>query len=210
MGAPIATAALQAAIPAIIGALTQSFKQPGQLPGAQQDLIDQLLLGLTAGQGPFANLFGGGAEAFQTSIADPLLQQFQQQTAPAIQQKFIAEGQQRGTPLESALTRAGTDVQSQIDKLFLPFQQQQQQNVLSAIGSILGLKFPGADLSPTGGFFAGLQGSGAIPDLVASLLNPGTQQQQGTDFSGAGLFRTGQESLPQAGLFRKGFKQNVI
>jgi hypothetical protein len=145
-------------------------------PRFQTQLIDQLLQGLQ-GSGPLANLFQADPSAFQRSVVDPLLQQFQSQTAPGIQQRFISQGQQRGTPLESALTRAGTDVQGQINQLFLPFQQGAQQNQLSAIAQLLGIQPEQQQTQITGfgGALSGLSASGAIPNLIEQLAPPKTQ-----------------------------------
>lgn len=151
----------------------------------QRELIDQLLQGLQ-GQGPLANLFQTDQDAFQKSIADPLLQQFQSQTAPGIQQKFIQQGQQRGTPIESALARAGLDVQGQINQQFLPFQQDALNRQQNAVNQLLGLPAPQqttqTQFTPLGGAIGGLTGSGDIQDFLRQLLGPGSGQQSQQGF----------------------------
>jgi hypothetical protein len=176
---------------ALVGGLLQGLgskkktKQP-QLPGFQRETIDQLLAGLK-GQGPLANLFQSDAGAFQSSVVDPLLSQFQTQTAPAIQQRFISQGQQRGSPLNTALSQAGTDVQSQINQLFLPFQQQGQQNQLAAISKLLGVNVPqpteSTQLTPFGGALAGFSQSGELPNIIESLGSLFNQKNQNQPLS---------------------------
>ncbi len=187
------------------GGLFSKFgtKQRDTTPKFQKQLIDQLLQGLQ-GQGPLASMFQTDQGAFQTSVADPLLQQFQQQTAPEIQQKFIASGQQRGTPLESSLTRAGTDVQSKINELFLPFQQGAQNRQQQAIQQLLGFS-PSSetDITPFGGAAAGFLQSGGIENIIKQLTTSGGGGAQG----GLGnLFGgTSGSVLEAAGLPRQGF-----
>jgi hypothetical protein len=162
--------------------------QPQREP-FQRELIDQLLQGLQ-GQGPLANLFQADAGAFQQGVVDPLLQQFQTQTAPGIQQKFIQSGQQRGTPLESSLARAGLDVQGQINQQFLPFQQGAQNRQQEAIKQLLGLSplqpTTQTDITGFGGALRGLDQSGAIPKFLEQLFKPKEEQQQQPIIASAG------------------------
>lgn len=154
-----------------LGALaSRGFRQKRvKPPKFQRELVDQLLQGLQ-GEGPFAQLFQADQEAFQRGVSDPLLQQFREQTAPQIQQRFIAEGQQRGTPLESALTRAGVDVQSNINRQFLPFQQGAQNRQQQAINQLLGIKQQmQSQVTPFGGALAGILGSGAVGDISEQI-----------------------------------------
>ena len=201
MGAQIAAAA----IPAIIGALTagKGTNQRDITPKFQTDLINQLLSGIK-GEGPLASLFGTDINAFQTSVSDPLQNIFQKQIAPGIQQASIASGQQRGTPLESQLARAGVDVQGGINQLFLPFQQQGQQNMQDVIGKILGFS-PQTQTSPDalGGALRGLGQSGALPNLIQQIFGGGGG---GTDFGG-GISRSGNAPQSNFGgdITRKGF-----
>lgn len=183
-----------AATSALIGHLLSSGgtkQEPVQREAFQRQLIDQILQGVQ-GEGPFANLFQADQGVFQQSIVDPLLQQFQTQTAPGIQQRFIASGQQRGTPLETALARGGLNVQNDINKLFLPFQQGAQNRQSSAINQLLGLPSPGtqSSITPLGGALAGLQSSNAIPDLIQSLFGSSSNNQP---------------AFPTASIGREGF-----
>lgn len=160
------------------GAASNSFTKDkaGKPPKFQRKLIDQVLQGLQ-GTGPFADLFSGGEDAFKKSISDPLLQKFRTQTAPNIQQSFIASGQQRGSPLDVALARGGLDVQGQIDQLFLPFQQQKDAAKQNAINSILGFGVPGGTtgITPLGGAAAGFQSAGGFNTLFDFLNTFGKQ-----------------------------------
>jgi len=193
----VASAATSAILGSVLsGSGTKTKKQKPEK--FQREIIDQLLAGLQGG-GPFADLFSTDPQAFKTSVSDPLMQQFSDITAPGIQQRFIASGQHLGTPIETALSRAGTDVQSQINQLFLPFLQGQQQRSLSGIQSLLGIGAPQVTSSPTalGGALSGLASSGQVPNIISGLL---------------GSFGVGSGQPPQTNLLsnltgREGFAQ---
>ena len=193
--AAAATSAIIAAIANRSGTSTKEVKKPK----FQRDLIDQVLQGVR-GEGEFANLFSSDQEGFQKSVADPLLEQFRTQTAPQIQQSFIQSGQQRGTPLESSLARAGLDVQGQINQLFQQFQNQGQNRQANAINSLIGIPQPQttSGLTTTGAAIKGFESSKALPDIVQGILEKlglGGQQTQ-DQFSGGGLQRSSNQFLP--------------
>lgn len=210
MGAFI-PALVSSALSAATGGLLASgvgSKRVDRTPKFQRELIDQILQGLQ-GQGPFAGLFQADEAAFQKSIADPLLQQFKTQTAPNIQQSFIASGQQRGTPLESSLARAGLDVQGQINQQFLDFQKGAQDRQFQGIKQALSFK-PDIQqqLTPFGGVLRGLAGSGDVNALVKSLL----QSLSGGGGTGNVLAGASVRSGAPAGVStgtRRGFRPGV-
>lgn len=138
MVAPVVLAALISAA-ASIGSSMLADKG-GHETGIQKQkrsVIDQILAGL-GGQGDFANLFDADPEAFKKSFADPAMAQFQNRTAPGIQQQFISSGLQRGTGLDDSLTRAGVDMQSMLNSEYMKFLQGSMDRKSNAINAILG------------------------------------------------------------------------
>jgi hypothetical protein len=165
---------------ALIGGLSSflSRKRGAETPiqGQQRELIDELLASLK-GQGQFSGLFQMDEGTFQKSFVDPALSRFRTQTAPQIQQSFIAGGQQRGTGLEDTLSRAGVELDQLLNQQFAQQQQGAQERQLKGIGGILGAK-PGA--LPTqpggeaiqqgvGGFLASPQFQTGISDILNSI-----------------------------------------
>lgn len=103
----------------------------------QRKLVDKLLSSLQ-GEGPFSDLFNSDPEAFQKSFVEPAQARFRNQTAPQIQQQYIASGQQRGTGLDDALTRAGVDMDSLLNQYMYQNQQDAFNRKQGTINSILG------------------------------------------------------------------------
>lgn len=103
----------------------------------QRKLVDKLLSSLQ-GEGPFSDLFNDDPEAFQKSFVEPAQARFRNQTAPQIQQQYIASGQQRGTGLDDTLTRAGVDLDSMLNENMYKFQQDALNRKQNSINSILG------------------------------------------------------------------------
>lgn len=135
---PLIISALISAAGSIGGSLlgNQSPKE-SKTQKQQRKLIDQLISGL-GGQGQFANLFETDPEAFKKAFEQPALAEFQNRTSPAIQQQFIASGLQRGTGLDDALTRAGVDMQSVLNKEYMNYLQSGLNRKQNIIGQILG------------------------------------------------------------------------
>jgi hypothetical protein len=103
----------------------------------QRELVDQLI-GSLNGQGPYASLFNANPEDFERSFAGPARARFKNQTAPQIQQSYIAGGQQRSTGLEDTLARAGVDMEQLLNEHYQNYQQGAQNRSANAIGNILG------------------------------------------------------------------------
>jgi hypothetical protein len=104
----------------------------------KRKLIDQVLLGLETGQGPYANLFGSDEAAFQKSFVDPAKSMYKNQIAPQIQQSYIASGQHRGTGMEDQLLRAGVDLDQMLNQQYMNFQNSSKDRMSNMINSILG------------------------------------------------------------------------
>lgn len=123
----------------------------------QRELVDQLL-GSLNGNGPYSNLFSANPEDFERSFAEPARARFRNQTAPQIQQGYIAGGQQRSTGLEDTLARAGVDMDQLLNEHYMNYQQGVQNRQAGALNSILG-QGPGAS-NPQSWQSAALQGAG--------------------------------------------------
>lgn len=116
-------------------------KQVSTLTPDQQQLMSLISEGLTSGEGPLKDLFGGFDEqAFQEGVSKPALKMFQDEILPQIQEKFIAGNQVLGSGMRRAQLKAGTDLQSKLAQLMYEAQQNQQKNKLAGINSILGTK----------------------------------------------------------------------
>lgn len=147
-------------------------------------IIDQILQGIS-GEGQFADLFGADEDIFNRLYGDPARSRFQNQTAPQIQQEFIASGQQRGTGLEDTLTRAGVDMDTLLNQQFGQFQQGAQDRQASALSGILG------------------QRTGAQPrQSFGSALG-----ESASGFVGSNAFEESLKGLIQGFKDRKGFSQ---
>jgi len=116
----------------------------------KRKLIDQLLDSITNGGGAFGDLFNADQEAFQKSFVEPAQQRFRDQISPMIQQSYIASGQQRGTGLDDTLTRAGVDLNQQLNQQYYQFQQDALGRKQNSINSILA-QGEGAQNQPTAG-----------------------------------------------------------
>jgi len=85
--------------------------------GGTKGGIDQVSSLTPEQQAAFSSLLGDFdptalTEMFQTSVADPARQQFERQTLPGIQERFIAGGASRSGALNRAATGAAADLES--------------------------------------------------------------------------------------------------
>lgn len=85
-------------------------------------------------------------DSFQKGIADPLMQNYNQQILPSIQQRFVDANAGSSSALNQALAQSAKDLSTQMGQFYLPFlgsqqqfYQQQQQNRLSALAGLGGL-----------------------------------------------------------------------
>ena len=76
---------------------------------------------------------------FQTGIVDPMMQQYQQQMLPAIQQRFADAGAGSSSALNQALAASAQDMTTQMGGHYMNFLQQQQANRLGALSGLSGL-----------------------------------------------------------------------
>jgi hypothetical protein len=75
-------------------------------------------------------------EAFQKQVADPALQQFEQQIAPQIQERFISAGAGRGSGAQRQLAQAGSQLQQGLSgQLAGALQQGEQQGILNQLNA---------------------------------------------------------------------------
>lgn len=129
----------------------------------QQELLKLIQQGITSGQGPLADLFGGfNEEQFNKGVRDPALKNFQENVLPQILEKFSGGGQAGGSGMQRGLLKAGTDLQSQLAQLMYNAQQQQKQNQIAGVNTVTGAK-PFENLykpATTGAFQSLLQGAG--------------------------------------------------
>lgn len=182
---PLVISALISAA-ASVGSSMLSNQSPKEtkIQKQQRRLIDQLIDGL-GGQGDFANLFETDPEAFKKSFEDPAMAQFQNRTAPGIQQQFIASGLQRGTGLDDSLTRAGVDMQSMLNSEYMKFLQgglDRKQNMLSGIlnqgaGVAPGLSTGEAAMQGASGYLTGDSFANSLDKILEQYNKPGAQPQ---------------------------------
>lgn len=150
----------------------------------QQDLLNQLIQQIMGGQGGF----GFDEDFFQRSFADPALRQFETQTAPSIQQRFIGAGAGRGSNVQDVLARAGADVQGGIDQKRAELLNQALDRQLRGAQTALGTRAFGIEQDP------GEQG------FFQSVIAPAA----GAAFGGPVGAALGQGA---AGLIRRGFRR---
>lgn len=73
-------------------------------------------------------------QAFQTSIGDPTMRQFNREVLPGIQQQFANLGAGRSSALNQALATASSDLSTNLGSLRQNFLQNQQQQQIGAAG----------------------------------------------------------------------------
>ncbi len=151
----------------------------------QRQLVDQLLQSLN-GQGPYSSLFSANQQDFERTFAEPARARFKNQTAPQIQQSYIAGGQQRSTGLEDTLTRAGVDMDQLLNEYFSNYQQGAQNRQSSAISAILG-QGKGADNAQSYGqaIGQGIAGyaSGNLGNDIGNIVNAFDQRRYNAPYS---------------------------
>lgn len=93
-------------------------KMVSTLDKTQQGIYGKYSQGLQ-GKGPFADLFnfdsGAATKNFQSMYAQPAYQQFQEEIIPGITGQFRGGNLQNSSYLGGALSKAGTDVQKNLD-----------------------------------------------------------------------------------------------
>lgn len=102
----------------LFGRKKKKPKKVSTLDKTQQGIYDKYAQGLQ-GQGQFADLFNFDAEGarknFNSMYAQPAYQQFQEEVVPGITGQFRGGNLQNSSYLGGALSKAGTDVQRNLD-----------------------------------------------------------------------------------------------
>ena len=76
---------------------------------------------------------------FQQAFIDPAMQTFEQQTLPAIQQRFVDANAGSSSALNQALGQSAADLSTMMGGQMGQFYQGQQQNQLQALGQLGGM-----------------------------------------------------------------------
>ncbi len=107
----------------------------------QKELLRLITEGISKGEGPLKDIFGGFDQAaFEEGVSKPAIQQFQDEILPLIQEKFIAGNQVGGSGMRRAGAKAATDLQAKLAQLMYEAQNQQKQNKISGVNTALGTK----------------------------------------------------------------------
>ncbi len=77
--------------------------------------------------------------AFQKGVVDPMMQTYEQQTVPALQQRFVDADAGSSSAMNQALASSAQDLTTSLGAQYLPFMQGQQQNTLTALGQQAGM-----------------------------------------------------------------------
>jgi len=120
------------------------FEQIPTVTGGQQNILDQILGGLSGGgfgEGPLGaglqnlmQLLSGSPEALEAFQA-PALRQFEEQIVPSIAERFSGLGAQRSSAFPQALSQAGASLAEQLSAQRAGL----QSGALSQLQSLLGL-----------------------------------------------------------------------
>ncbi len=137
----------------------------------------------------FSSLFGGGGgglggqagqayqqflqpqsqedlqSGFQKGVVDPMLQTYEQQVVPALQQRFVDANASSSSAMNQALGQSAQDLTTSLGAQYLPYMQGQQQNTLQALSQVGGLA--GQQTSQP------YQQQGALPALFQGLGTAG-------------------------------------
>ena len=150
-----------------------SLQQVDLLSSGQTSLLDDLINRILSGSGGF----GFDDDFFQSSFVDPALREFQNRIAPGIQQKFIAAGAGRGTNVQDALTRAGTDVEGTLAQLRAGLLNQGLDRQLEGSRLALGTQTQG---------FQPVPGSTGLLSDIGSAVGSGSANPFGQQLGKAG------------------------
>jgi len=160
-------------------------KKVDLLTDQQKDLLNNIIQKALSGR----DGFGFDEDFFNKSFADPALRQFEQRTAPSIQQRFINQGLGSSSSLEDSLIRAGADVQGGIDQKRAELLNQALNRQLQAAGLGLGTRAFGIEQDP------GEEGlSSALLPLIGSAIGGSLGGPAGASI-GSGLGSAGASAL---------------
>lgn len=172
-----------AGIGGLFGGLSSLFgsrpKRRSTFDKTQKNLYKQYAAGLQ-GQGQFADLFNFDAnsarENFNQMYAQPAYQQFQENVIPGITGQFRGGNLQNSSYLGGALSKAGTDVQNNLNANLSNMLYQGQQSALErrlqSLQNMLGMQtFAQEQRQPNG------------VESILSGLSQGTGQYLGNQFA---------------------------
>lgn len=113
----------------------------------------------------YQGLLGGYDEdLFQKGVVEPSMRNYEQQTLPAIQQRFIDANAGSSSALNQALVQSAGDLENTLAGQRLQLQQNASQNQLEALRQMLGL-------STTNTFDPIVQGpqGGLVKDILQAV-----------------------------------------
>lgn len=182
----LAQAGVQAAGSVGSGILANQANKETKLDKKKRNVIDQLMASLS-GDGPYAGIFGFDEAAFDKSFVQPALSRFRNQVAPQIQQSYIASGQQRGTPIEDQLLRAGVEMDQMLNQNYLQFQNAAKDRAAGQFSNILGTTTAAKPDQSTGQAAAqggaGFLASDAFGDSIKNIASQFSKQPQRAGFT---------------------------
>jgi len=160
-------ALVQAILPLIGGMMSR--RGPTQGESRDQNTINELMQSMQ-GNGQYSDMFNMDYDAYKKSYVDPAMSEFKNVIAPGIQQEYIASGQQRGTGMEDTLSRAGVDMQQNLNKNYADMQNQSMDRKYKGIFGTLG---QGQGAPPQGGFgqtAGGFLQSNSANDMMSEIM----------------------------------------
>jgi hypothetical protein len=153
----------------------------------QKELAELINKGLISGEGPLGDIFGSfNEEQFQQGIQEPSLKNFQENILPQLMEKFNSQNALQSGAFQKAKFKAGTDLQSDLNKLRYGAQEQNKLNRLTGLQTGLAkqgvenIVFP-QKTSTMDALLQGLvsnagplleKGASGFGDLISSFLNP--------------------------------------
>lgn len=116
--------------------------QPSTFDPQQKQLYDQKIQALEGNGGPLADVYGQFnpelmRDYYEKSYANPQYQEFQQRTVPTITGQFRGHNLQNSSYLGEALSRAGTDVQNNLNAQLSKLLYEGEQSSLTRRGNAL-------------------------------------------------------------------------
>lgn len=129
---------------------------------------------------------GTGQDAFKAGVVDPMMQQYNQQVLPSLQQRFVDANAGSSSALNQALSQSANDLTTQMGSMYLPFMQGQQQLKMQGAQGLQGQVMPWMQNQQQTQMQAA-QGS-------AGLTNP-YMSMYGTQFGGRQAALSGMNSL---------------
>lgn len=116
----------------LFGRSRRKPKRISTMDPRQRELYNQYIQALQGGGGPLADVFGQTnpeqlRNLFQQTYAQPQYQNFQENIVPSITGQFRGQNLQNSSYLGGALSKAGTDVQKNIDTQLANILYQAQQ-----------------------------------------------------------------------------------